>query len=154
MLLHSSDPGLPQPPLSEGKACPREFSPSPWEAVREAQGSTVCQSAERTGTAPATGGRVHRAHSTLSAGKTQRWRQGVAEGKELVRATYILNSGIYRLCFPGVEMVLLFVCLGVVVVAVNLSGQEKTSMEHKQNTKRWTWPLANERMHKSLFSGL
>lgn len=75
---------------------------------------------------------MHRAHSTLSAGKTQRWRQGVAEGKELVRATYILNSGIYRLCFPGVEMVLLFVCLGVVVVVVNLSGQEKTSMKHKQ----------------------
>lgn len=52
MSLRSSGPELPLPPLSEGKACPREFFPSPWEVIQEAKGNTVCLSAERTETAP------------------------------------------------------------------------------------------------------
>lgn len=52
MLRHSSDPGLLPPPPSEGKACLPEFFPSQWEVIQEVKGSTTCQSAEQTETAP------------------------------------------------------------------------------------------------------
>lgn len=52
VLLHSSDPGLLLPPLCEGKACLRESFPYQWEVIPEVKGSTMCQSAAQTETAP------------------------------------------------------------------------------------------------------
>lgn len=51
-LLHSSDPGLLLPPLYEGKAGLHVFFPYQWEVIPEVKGSTMCQSAAQTETAP------------------------------------------------------------------------------------------------------
>lgn len=52
MLLHSSDPGLPQLPLYGGKAYCLESSPTQWAKALVAAVSRGCLSAGQTETAP------------------------------------------------------------------------------------------------------